>query len=134
MNAIELLTEMGEMGVIYPKKYIQDIIGYVTLMLQDERVITISDNGKPIAFIFYSITDDYKPYLLKDEYEYLEHEKAGKTVYVEKLVSFHWNKDLRILFERLITSKYPQLETGIWFRASRHGDRKVIAKRRLQNV
>jgi hypothetical protein len=134
MNAIDLMVKMGEMGTMFRETKIQEIAGYCALMLNDERVIVISEDKKPCAFIFYSITDDPEKYLKKGQYEYLPHSLEGKTVYVEKLVSFFWNRDLRVIFERIITEKHPQLEHGAWHRASKHGDRQVITKRRLHGI
>lgn len=134
MNAIDLMKIMGKMGTMFSAKSIEEIIDYCALMLNDDRVIMISEDSNPISFIFYSITDEPEKYLEKEKYQYLTHDKSGKFVYVEKLISFHWNKYLRIIFERLITSKYPQIESGVWHRQARWGDRRVISKRRFQNV
>lgn len=131
MNVIDLMKSMGEMGTMYRAQDFNEILDYCALMLYDERVIMINDDSKPVAFVFYSLTDDPERFLKKGEYEYLPHDIKSKTIYVEKLVSFNWNRDLRALFERIVTTKYPQLENGVWHRRGKHGDRQVLTKRRL---
>ena len=132
MTVIDLMKSMGEMGTMFREKDINDIIDYCALMLHDERVIQIDCEGKPCAFIFYSITDEPEKFLKKGTYEYFPHEPKSKTVYVEKLVSLSWNRDLRVIFERIIRDKYPQLEFGVWHRRGNWGDRKVVTQRRLK--
>lgn len=133
MNPLNLLKSMGEMGVMFSERHIASIMDYCSRMLEDERIIRIDSEGKPVAFIFYSLGDPEK-FLKKGEYEYRAHDPKSETVYVEKLVSFTWNRSLRILFEKLITHKYPQLKSGAWHRRGKRGDRPVITKRRLQHV
>lgn len=131
MRTLELLKLMGDMGVIYSEDRLPEIVDYCAYMLRDSRIMMINEEGKPCAFIFFSITDDPEKFLKKAEYEYRPHDHWGKMVYVEKLVSFIWNRDLRVIFERMIIEKYPQIECGVWHRARKHGDSKVISKRRI---
>ena len=132
MNVTDLIKSMGSMGTMFSEKNFNDILDYCSLMLYDERVVMVNENDKPVAFIFYAITDDPDKYLKKGSYEYIPHDISGKAVYVEKLVSFTWNRDLRMLFERIIIEKYPQIEYGVWYRAKKWGDQKVVTRRRIE--
>ena len=134
MNAILLLKAMGEMGVRYPASHIDEIIDYTTKMYDNGRIITISDPNGLFAVAFFSITDSPEEFLKKGELVYKSHDPVGKIVYLEKLVSRGWNRELRIEFETELLKKYPNITHGVWHRWAKWGDRKVIGKRRLQNV
>lgn len=134
MNAIKLARIFGEMGCLFMRNELRDALNYFQKMLENNRIVYILDNNKPYAFLFFSMTNDPDKFLKKDKWEYLDHDENGKIVYVEKLISKGWNKELRSEFERIIAEKYPQFESGVWHRFARWGDRQVIAKRRKINV
>ena len=134
MNAIELAKVLGEIGMKFYESQLQEMVRYFSLMLDNHRVIVINKDGSPYSVFFFSITDDPDHFLLKDTWDYRTHNQYGKIVYVEKLVSKGWDREIRVLFEGLIVDQYPQIEYGVWHRWGKTGDRKVTVKRRLSNV
>ena len=134
MNAIDVMRILGEMGVLYRESTFDSVLLYFINMIKDERVVIISEDNKPYSVIAYSMTDNYEPFLKKGSWDYLPHNSSGHIVYVEKLVSLGWNKQVRIMFEHIIRTKYPTMEYGMWHRFARWGDRPVITKRRIINV
>jgi hypothetical protein len=134
MNSVELLLDMGEIGWRFMRKDIAPMMNYFDKMLADRRIVSIVKDGYFVAIMAFSLCFDYKPFLEKKEWEYKEHDAKGDILYVEKLVSLYWNKQMRYDFEEIITHFYPAIKFGIWHRMASFGDRKVIYKRRLQNV
>ena len=135
MDAIGIIRMLGEMGLRFKGEGELDrAILYFINMIKDERICIVYDEGEPYAMIAYSMTDDPDTFLKKDTWNYLQHNPHGKIVYVEKMASKGWNRQIRTIFEHVISTKYPQMESGIWHRWAKFGDRKVIAKRRLINV
>ena len=128
MNAIGLIKILGEMGCRFKTSQFNDIIDYFALMLDDERVILISKEGKLCAVLLFSITDDPELHLKKESWEYREHDPQAKTAYIEKLISKSWNKDMRREFESELIRKHPQIERGLWHRYASWGDRQVTIK------
>jgi hypothetical protein len=124
MNAYDIIKILGEIGVLFRTKIIDDAIDYFALMLYDERIILIKKDGNPHAIICFSMTDEPEIYLKKKTWDYLSHDVLGKTIYVEKIVSKGWDKELRDQFEREIIKRYPQIEYGVWHREGKHGDRR----------
>ena len=136
MDAIELMVILGEMKVRYRESDIEPGIEYFNSMIKDSRVIIIRKDYLPYAVLTFSITDEPDKYLKKGPWEYLSHDVNGKTIYIEKLISKGWDKELRRDFESTLTFLYPQIEYGIWHRWAKWGDRQVITKvkRRVENV
>ena len=134
MNSLEILKFLGELGVLYRKRTLPLAFDYVEDMLHNERIIEIRENGLPYAMIFYSVTNDPYSFLKKGEFEFKEHDPYASTVYIEKMISREWTKELRKQFESFLVERYPQLEYGIWHRYSKWGDRQVTVKRRFQHV
>ncbi|MDO8656152.1 MAG: hypothetical protein Q7K45_02860 [Nanoarchaeota archaeon] len=134
INVVEILKFMGELGVLYEPKTLPMAFDYVSDMLHDHRIVEIRKDGTPHAIIFFSVCNDYEPYLKKGEFEYLPDNPSGKIIYVEVMIARRWTRELREKFEELLATKYPNFEYGVWHRMASWGDRKVIAKRRLQHV
>ena len=135
MDAIEIMRILGEdLRVRFHKEELDLAILYFLKMMKDERIIMINENNHPHAIMAYSLTDDPDVFLKKDTWDYLPQNLLGKTLYVEKLFSKGWNKELRTVFEKMIIQLHPHVEYGLWYRYGLWGDRKVISKRRLQNV
>lgn len=134
MNSISILKFMGELGARFYINRLQEVISYLESMIRDKRIIVIYDEDRIYAFLAFSIGEDAIEYWKKDIWAYLPHNPRGRTIYVEKLVSRGWNRELRETFERKILELYPHLETGMWHRWATWGDRKVITKRRVGNV
>lgn len=134
MNAIKLAKIFGEMGCLFLRDELRDALDYFQKMLESDRIVYILNENKPHAFLFISITNEPERFLNKSKWEYLEHDKSGNIVCVEKLISKGWDKETRLLFEKLIVERYPQIDSGIWYRWKKHGDHKVISKRRKIHV
>lgn len=135
MDAIELMRTLGaDLNCVFRPSELDVAIGYFMNMIKDERVIVIYEDSKPHAVMTYSLTDDPDTFLKKATWDYLPQNLLAKTIYVEKLVSKGWNKELRTLFEQMIIKRHPRLEHGIWHRYGLDGDRKVTTKRRLHYV
>lgn len=133
-NAIGIMKFMGECGARFSYKGLDHIISYIENMIKDQRVTVISENHKPIAVLFFSMTDNPQYFLRKGTWDYLPHFPQGKIIYVEKLVSRGWNKLIRKQFESEVTKVHPQIEFAIWHRYAKWGDRQVTYKRRMKNV
>lgn len=134
MNSIELINILGEMRFRFYDDQIEDIIEYLDKMISDKRVIMIDNEHGPCVVVTFSVTNSPDEFLKKDTWEYKPHDKRGEIVYVEKLMSTGWNRDLREILERKITELYPNIKFAVWHKYARWGDRMVISKRRLQNV
>jgi len=100
-------------------------------MISDKRVIVgYGEEGIKLVVLF-SICNDWKPYLLKKTWEYMEHNPLGHTAYLEKVGSTTWNKDIRNEVENAIVDLYP---SAVYCKAHRYGkigDREVTTHRRL---
>lgn len=131
MNAVKLAKIFGEMGCLFYQHELKSALDYFQKMLEADRIVYILSDDKPYAFLFISLTNDPDAFLKKGKWEYLDQDEAGKILYVEKLISKGWDKETRVLFEKLITEKYPQIEYGLWHRWAKWGDRKVTSKRRI---
>lgn len=134
MNPITVLKIMGEMGLRYRPSEMDQAIDYTTRMMDNGRVIMIWDRDMPQAVLFFSMTNDPDLFLKKGTWEYRSQDPEGKIIYLEKLISRGWNRKLRAQLETEIIKKYPNMTHGVWHRYAFWGDRKVISKRRLQNV
>ncbi len=134
MRVLDILLFMGELGARYREKDVPLIESYFSKMIADGRVIAIYSNGIPHAILAFSICNDMVKYYQKDTWDYAPHNPYGHVIYVEKLVSKKWDKDLRKQFQHNILLRYPNVDTAIWHRYGRHGDRQVMYKRRLSDV
>jgi len=114
MIAIHVLKLMGELGLRYRESEIAQAVDYTTRMIDNGRVILIWDDLSPIAVMFFSVTDTPDEFLKKGTWEFRSHDVNGKTVYVEKIISKTWNKELRIRFEEKILQKFPDFTQGVW--------------------
>ena len=131
MNAIDILTFMGELGIRYREQDIQKAIDYLNHMILDKRVIVGYEKGIKLVVLF-SICNDWKPYLLKKTWEYMEHNPLGYTAYLEKIGSTIWNRDIRNEVESAIVDLYPSAMLCKAHRYGKIGDREVTTHRRLQ--
>lgn len=131
MNCVEILAFMGELGIRYRESDIPKAIDYLEHMIADKRVIVgYGDDGIKLVVLF-SICNDWKPYLLKKIWEYMEHYPLGHTAYLEKVGSTVWNRDIRNEVEMAITDLYPTAMLCKGHRYAKLGDREVTTHRRL---
>ena len=134
MNSVDLLLEMGKIGWRFRRQDVLPMMEYFDAMIKENRVVMISKNDSMIAMLAFSMCDNYEPFLKKKDWDFLNHDPNGNIMYVEKLVSLYWDKEVRKRFEEIITKVYPRIEYAVWHRFAKWGDRKVIYKRRIQNV
>ena len=134
MTSSEVLYLFRRIGFDIDLRVLTKFTDYISSMMKDDRVLIIYENGEPYALLLYSITNNHIPYLLKSDWTYLEHDPDGSTIYIEKLISKGWNKELRQEFERKILERHPQLTDAVWHKWAEWGDRQVTIKRRLQYV
>lgn len=101
---------------------------YWKLMADDNRLITIEENGKWSVILTYSICDHYIAYENKGLWEYMNHDPNGSIFYVEKLIAVKWNRAIREALEETVVANYPNVKFGVWYRPGKNGenDRKVI--------
>ena len=134
MNPTQVLSAMGDMGLRYSRKEIYPAYYYISNMINDNRVIVIYKDLLPVAVITFSFCNNYEPFLQKGTWDYKPHEPNGLILYIEKMVSIGWNREIRKDFEYKISELYPNFEIAVWHRWAKWGDRKVIAKRRMNYV
>lgn len=113
-------------------------LDYYKKMSQDNRLIVVYDSfGNDLAFIAFSMTDDYKPYATKKTWSYLPHDPNGKTCFIEKLAAKVWNSAIRNQIRDIIILRYPNVEQAIWYRPKykngMHFNLKITVTRR-ENV
>lgn len=125
---------MGEMGLRYHQSEIAQAMDYTTRMIEDGRVIIITSHGEPVSIMFISLTNSPDNYLKKENWEYLTHDAHGECVYIEKIISRKWNREIRNLIESELSSRYPSFTYAVWHRWAKWGDRKVTIKRRINHV
>ena len=134
MNTEEIVQFMIETGAPIEADALLQIENYFNLMIGDERVMRIEDEGDLIAIVTYSICNDYFDYYAKDIWDYEPHNPLEDTVYVEKLISKRWNIALRKLISQKLIEKYPSLTRGIWHRARTNEDSIIKINRRFTYV
>lgn len=134
MTAIELLKQLGEMGCRYHARELPHAITYFEKMIADNRVVTVATDGNLKAVLVFSLDYDIDKFLKKETWDYLPHNPFGSILYVEKLISTGWSKEIRREFEQAVVRYYPTIEYGVWHRWAKWGDRKVVTKRRFHYV
>ena len=128
---IEILKFMGEQGIRYRERELEEVIQYAELMVKAERVIAVKDKGSLVTIIFFSICRDWEQFLKKPTWRFLSHDPDGDTFYGEKIVSTRWDKDIRTGIKELLLSRYPNLQLAKWHRWGKTTDRPVTVRRRI---
>ncbi len=125
INAIDILTFMGENGIRYKESELPKAMEYINKMVENNRVI-IGEN----MIAFFSICNDFHPYLVKKTWDYLEHNPGGYIAYLEKAICPHWTREMRKAIEEIIVERHPTAVVGKWHRYAKLGDREVTTFRR----
>lgn len=105
------------------------ISDYFRSMAKDGRLVTIDEDNEFLAFVTFSICDDYRVYQLKDLWEYLPHNPTGFICFIEKLAAKKWNKNIRKKLEEAILNKFPQIEETVWFRPTKTDEERKVTRR-----
>lgn len=134
MKELEVFEFMKLRGMKLDPIQTEEAIRYVSLMLLDQRIIVILRYSDLHTVAFFSICNNPTPYQAKQTWGFLQHDPEGKVVFIEKMVTKGWNKEVRHGLEKVLINRFPQLEEGIWCRDSEQGDRKVTYRRRLSYV
>jgi len=134
MNTIEIIEFLCRIGLRFTEKTLKDIVFYINNMIKDNRVIVINKDNEIYCVLMFSLEDNWEKFLKKQNWVYVSHNPFSETVYIEKIVSLGFDKELRKVIESELTKLYPHIKYGIWHRYAKWGDRKVIAKRRLNYV
>jgi len=93
---------------------------YRRLMSEDGRIVKISQ-GSYFAILVYSITNDYRTFIDKDQWEFLPHDFNGHTLVIEKMCTNNWNYNLRMSVKNFIESNFPKVREVIWVRSKLKG-------------
>lgn len=124
---LELLLRSG-FRPSKPKMLI--VYQYFLNMMKAGRVITFREQDELIGFCTYSMTNAHDAVYEKSMWDYVEHNEEGKGAYIEMIVSYKWDKKLRLLVEEAIAKKYPNFEYGVWHRPTENHDRMLIVRRK----
>ena len=124
----DILCFMGEYGLRYGPKLLPLFESYVERMLNDDRVIVFSENGKVEGVIFFSVDDETNRFWQKKMWEYLPHNPLGTTAYIELLLIKKWNMEVRKNIQYFLENRFPDLLFGRWHRRSKIRDREFIVK------
>lgn len=130
IDPYDLLIFAGRNGVRFKEANMDRAVDYLKMMIEDGRILTVDDEEGLHTFIAFSITDSPERYLDKDDWEYYPHNRGGRAVVIEKIVSRGFNKALRKQLQSAFLDMYPNLEFMFGYRWARHGDRKVTYRRK----
>ena len=89
---------------------------YGEKMVRDGRFMTVSENGKIIFIMFYSVCNDPEPFLNNIDHEYIEQDVSGKIIVIENMVGTNFNKRKLLAMVDIFISKFPQVEKFMWKR------------------
>ena len=102
-------------------------------MARRERLIVISEEGLPWAFLTFFILEG-------DEEIARFHERPmwttppdaeqGRVIYLDVLAGLAWNRNLLRQTERLLVARVPSVQRFVWYRPSRRGDKRYTYIRR----
>ena len=97
-------------------------------MIKDGRVVSIAENGKIVAIVFFSLCNDETRHLWNFEYEYHPHNPEGKILVLEGLICKNLTFNIVKKMKEAFYSKFPQIEKTVWRRDKR--ETKVSTLRR----
>lgn len=103
---------------------------YVCEMLREKRVVSITENGKIKAMIFFSLCDDEKEHLWNLEYEFRPHNPKGKILIIEAMAGKSFSFSLLKKLKEIFYTKFPQIEKTMWRRDNYLGAKVYTLTRR----
>ena len=103
---------------------------YGERMVRDGRFASISENGKIVLVMLYSVCNDPEPFINNIDHEYMEHDPNGKVLVIENIVGTFFHKRFVKAMEDIFYSKFPQIEKTMWRRGRFPIDKIVTYNRR----
>jgi len=94
-------------------------MNYPYKMMKDGRAISIAENGKIVAIVFFSLCNDETQHLWNFEYEYHPHNPSGRILVLEGLVCKNLTYSIIKKMKEAFYSKFPQIEKTVWRRDKR---------------
>lgn len=104
---------------------------YGQKMLEDGRVAAITENGEIVAFVYFSLCNDPTPYLENVDCKFIPHDPNGTILVIENMVAGNFNFRTVSKIEEIFTSRFPNIEKGMWRRFSLPHDK--IVTRMVRN-
>ena len=101
---------------------------YIAEMRSRGRIIEISDELGPCAYVFLFLGMSSSFFYKKGLWETPEDFEGGHIAYIDKLVCKRMNLDLRRSIQDAIETRFPNVVIGVYHRAPK--DRQVIVYRR----
>jgi len=90
---------------------------YVEKMVADGRFATISNDGRVVVLMFFSVCKDPKKHLENLEHKYLEHDPNGYILVIEDMISTEkFGMKYIDVIEDIFCMRYPNLERFMWRR------------------
>jgi hypothetical protein len=105
-----------------------DVVDYPYQMMKDGRVVSILENGKMVALVFFSLCDDETEHLWNWDYKYHPHNPNGKILVLEGLVCERFTFSIVKKMKEVFYEKFPQIEKTVWRRDNR-SNRKITYRR-----
>ncbi|MBU2052577.1 hypothetical protein KKH13_05210 [Patescibacteria group bacterium] len=115
-------------GLRCDKPSLLKIYDYTLSMLRDKRLAMFFHDEELIGIAYFSICNSIDNYQNKPCWQYISHDPLGHIAFIEKVVALKWNKQLRILLEHEITSRYGNVKLGVAYRSSLAEDRQRTYK------
>lgn len=106
---------------------------YPYKMLRDGRVVSIVEDGKVVAIVFFSLCNDETVHLWNWDYEYHPHNPQGKILVLDGLVCKNFTFSIVKKMKEVFYSKFPQIEKTMWRRDVRN-ENKVYTLRRHHEI
>lgn len=83
-----------------------------------------------LTFFLCNTIDDVKNFYNRPMWSTPDDSPMGGICYIDKLISFEWNRSLRNSVETIIIEKYPSVNLFAWFRPTKTDDRLVLWERK----
>jgi hypothetical protein len=104
---------------------------YVLRMMNDGRVASITNDGKIVAMVFFSLCNDETQHLWNWDYEYHPHNPKGKILVLEGLVCKNFTFEIVKKMKEVFYSRFPQIEKTVW-RRDKRATKKCTLRRRYE--
>ena len=105
------------------------IADYPYKMIKDGRVVSIAENGKVVAIVFFSLCNDETEHLWNWDYEYRTHNPDGKILVLEGLVCKDFHFGIVKKMKEVFYQKFPQIEKTVWRRDKRDNKKCTLRRR-----
>jgi hypothetical protein len=107
---------------------------YIHTMAARDRLLTVHKEGRVIVALTFFVLPDmetaYKFHRVKKDWEAPPDLDFGSVIYIDHMEAYEWNPTIRRMVQHEIQTRFPSVETAIWFRPYGKRDRRVVAWRR----